>query len=66
MENGEVLVVVDIGEELIVMLAISCPVDAVNVFVVEFVVHLTHHMVENVFTLSEGAVVGSLELDVFR
>ena len=51
---AEVVVVVDVGQETLVDLAITLPVYTMNLRVVEFVGHLTPYMVEKVLALLIG------------
>ncbi len=66
-QNREVGAVADIWKELTVVGGVVVPVNSVEVGVVEFVLDLTCHVVEDIFALSRrAAVVGSLELDWIR
>ena len=47
----EIVVVVDGRQETAISFAVSVPIDAVNVFFIELVLHLLPSMVENVLTL---------------
>ena len=61
----EVAVVVDVGQEALVSLAVAFPVYAMQVLVVELVLHLSPNVVEHVGTLLVGLIVErSFEVDV--
>ena len=46
---GKVVTVVDIGQEAAIFLRVAVPVDAVDILVVELVLHQTLHVVEHIF-----------------
>ena len=61
----EVVVVVDVGQESLVGLAVAVPVDVVQILHVELVLDLSPYVVEHVGTLAIGLVVErGLEVDV--
>ena len=61
----EVEVVVDIRQETLVGLALCLPVNTVEIDVIELVLHLSPHMVEEILTLLVGLhVKPCLEVDV--
>ena len=48
------------------MFTITCPVYAVDILVIEFIVDLTHHVVVDIFAFERRlTVVGGIELDIF-
>ena len=61
----EVAVVVDVGQEALVSLAVAFPVYAMQVLVVELVLHLSPNVVEHVGALLVGLIVErSFEVDI--
>ena len=63
---AEVIVVVDIGQEALVILTITFPVHAMDVLYIEFVLDLLPDVVEDVFPFLIGTVVEvGLEVDRF-
>ena len=61
---AEVVVVVDVGQETLVDLTITFPVDTVNLWVVELVGHLTPYVVEQILAFLVGLPCeGCLEAD---
>ena len=63
-KDGEILIIINVGEEAAVSLAIAVPIDTVEVDVIEFILDLREHVVIDVFTFERGmTVVGSLEFD---